>query len=111
MVTSALKGASPRCKYLPYTFQNALHVLHHVVVPESEDAIARGFQNCGARRVSFGLLTVMPAVQLDHQIFGSAAKIDDVMADHELTCEFETIELSSTQVLPQLVLSRREVTP
>ena len=76
-------------KRLTNPFHDALHVVRHVVVPEPEDAISRGFQNCGARRVSRGLFAVMSSVQLNYQPLFSAAKINDVTAYHELTRELE----------------------
>lgn len=111
MVISVLNRTSPSHQRFTYPFQNTFHVLHHIVVPEPKDAIVSGFQGCGARRVSFRLLTVMSSVQFNHQIFRAAAKIDDVATYYELARELETTKLSLSQVMPQLVLRRGEVTP
>jgi hypothetical protein len=53
----------------------------------------------------------MSSVQFNHQIFRAAAKIDDVATYYELARELETTKLSLSQVMPQLVLRRGEVTP
>jgi len=54
---------------------------------------------------------MLPAVQLDDQLFLRAAQISDVAFDWELTTKLELAELSSPQAPPQLCLERCLLAP
>jgi len=55
-------------KFLPNFLHDALDVPHHVIVPESNDAIAVARKFSGAQSILIPLVGVLAAIQLDRQL-------------------------------------------
>ncbi len=64
---------------------DSFDILKHVVVPETNDAIAFAFDQPGAGRV---VGTVLATIDLDHQPFCEAQKVDTERADRRLKPPF-----------------------
>jgi hypothetical protein len=81
-------------------FNSAVDVAKHVIVPESENQEAIGFQVHRPLSVLRGPLGVLPSVKLNDQTCGLATKIDDVRFDRHLPTEFQAIQPAVPQPKP-----------
>ena len=83
--------------------KNAVHVLHHVIVPEADHPIALGLEKRRSCRVAmvFGMLS---AINLDNQLLLAAEKVGDERPDWHLAREFEPVELTAAQMSPEEAL-------
>jgi hypothetical protein len=85
-------------------FQHANRVLHHLVVPESQNQVTHRFQRRSSVAVPFSLLVMLTAVDFDDELRLGADEIDDVSVDRDLPLEFPTGEAAVTQAKPQQAL-------
>jgi hypothetical protein len=86
---------------IQYHFQHRRGFGKHLVVPESQDAIAGSGDPRIADLVLRGLLLVLAAVQFNHQLCVEAGEICDVAADGNLTAKTMAGQLFVAQVAPQ----------
>jgi hypothetical protein len=87
------EGSLPRRKLSQNFLENAVRIREHVIVPESEKAIAGAFEPVITLRVS-RVLSVLPAVDFDDQPMIVTDEIDDVVPDRHLSSKFEPVELT-----------------
>ena len=87
-------------------FQNAVGVFEDVVVPETDDAIAVGFDASCSRGVSLGRM--LAAIAFDSEFETATGEVDDVTADRELPREL-CVERSGSQVQPEAPLGVRHI--
>ncbi len=64
--------------------QDAIDVLHHIVVPEALHAITFGFDETRTARIIFNCFGMLSAIHLDHQPFGKAKQINAVRPNRRL---------------------------
>jgi len=69
------------------------------MVPETQDAVAVGFDEARAWGVRFD--AVLAAVELDCEVEIACGEVGDVGADDELAGEFDAVELARTKVGPE----------
>ncbi len=91
-------------QFLANAFSYAFVVLHDLVVPETDDAVAERFERGGALLVVFHSIGMLAAVDLDDQLLLQAEEIDDVRADGLLAAEFVACELAVAQGVPEELL-------
>jgi hypothetical protein len=84
-------------------FENTVHVLEHIVVPEAQDEIAKRFQDARAIRIRHAG-RVLATVELDNELCVGAKEIDHKPIDWDLPLEFPSIEPPIAQAEPQLAL-------
>jgi len=83
-----------------YCFENTICVAEDIVVPEAKNAIASLSKPPVPNDVS-RLVCMLPTVDLDDQFSFSTAEIGDARSNRVLADEFESIELSRSQSIPQ----------
>ena len=73
--------------------KNAFQVLHYVIVPKSEDAIAAAVHVSVTLDITPGLNTfiVLTAIQLDHQSLLMAGKVREVRSNCRLPSKVRTV--------------------
>ena len=81
-------------------FEDAFDVFDDLVVPEAEDCVAGRFDLSRASGVS-DAVSMLPAVEFDHQPCFDAGEVGDIGADQELAAEFCVFDLPGAQALPQ----------
>src|SRR5262245_19261504 len=69
-------------------FEHAVHILHHVVIPESKHEVTHRLQDSGSIRITFPVVVVLTAVKLHDQFGIHAEEIDDKAIDRRLPLEF-----------------------
>ena len=79
------------------------------MIPVPDDAVALLCQVSGA--FSVGLLVVLPAVDLYHELCFQAGEVRDVRADGVLSAEAEALDLSAAEDAPQRLLCVRHGAP
>lgn len=89
-------------------FDNAVDVVHDLVIPKADDLIAQGFKVFCALCVVFDLLQMLTAIQFDDEFLFDADKIGDVVADGVLSSEFDAEFVVANQ-RPQFALGGRGV--
>ncbi len=92
--------------FLGYHCQHPIDIPRHLVVPETDHAVAVGFDDAGSVRVG-GAVGVLPAVEFDGETQGAAGEVGDEVADGVLAGEFDAFELAGAQVLPDAVFGVR----
>ena len=65
-------------------FEHAGEIMHDVIVPEADHAVAMARDLKGAGGVAFRLLGVLTAVELDREFATGTGEIDDVRSDRML---------------------------
>ena len=80
--------------------QYPVDIPQHLVVPETDHAVAVGFDDARAVRVG-GAGCVLSAVEFDGEAQGSAGEVGDEVADGELPRELHALEAARAQVQPQ----------
>jgi hypothetical protein len=68
-------------------FQHAVHIAHNVVIPESKDEIAHGFQYPRSIRITCLAVIVLATINFHDQLGIRAAEIDDEAIDWGLALE------------------------
>src|SRR5208282_931649 len=89
---------------------NAFDVSQHVVIPETEHAIAMFDQPLITARVA-SALCVLAAVHLDDEPLLPTNEIDDVRTDRLLTHELESAKRTRTKITPELAFCGRRILP
>jgi hypothetical protein len=97
-------SALPRCSQNFLT--HALWHLHHVVIPEPEDAVALRLQpRCSPLIISLLCLRVLPTIDFYDQLAGMPDKIRYVVSDRRLPAEMHSQRFQRSQYLPYLPFS------
>jgi hypothetical protein len=78
----------------------AINIFENVVVPKTNDVIARCFEQGGALNVT-RTFRVLSAIKFDHQSPLSTHEVADEFADRHLAGEFKSFELTISQMLPK----------
>jgi hypothetical protein len=94
-------------------FQDRTRAEKHVLVWESEDHIATGFQ-VGIPVFVMGRLLpglVNLAVHLDHEVQLAATEVSDVAIDLDLPAKFQAKELPIAEPLPEFLLRQGRLAP
>ena len=81
--------------------EDALDIVHHLVVPEAEDGVAARFQHNGAGGVVGLTIGVLAPVEFDDQAGRVANEVGDLAVDGRLTTELEAVELAVAESAPQ----------
>jgi len=81
-------------------------VLQHVIVPETDYANALGVQRLSATFIvnNGASIVVLSAIKFHGEVKAHAIKIEDVPRDWELAAEFEALQTSRAQDVPDLPL-------
>lgn len=80
--------------------QAPFQIAHHIPISETHSPETELTQHLRiTQRVGLSMMRI--AVHFDHNTARRAEKIDDAMADHVLTAEFETGKATVTQGCPQ----------
>lgn len=86
--------------FLADGFQNAVGVAEHIVVPETDDAVAMGFDQFGAFDIG-GIIGMLAAIEFDDEAQAATGEIGDVWADGVLEDELCAFDLPVADALPQ----------
>jgi error-prone DNA polymerase len=95
-----------RAQRLTQNQQDSFHIPQHVVVPESEDAVAPRLEPGAANSTVIGML---PAIDLDDQRSLRTEEIDDIGTDRLLPAQAESVDLLSPHLEPQSRLGIGEI--
>jgi hypothetical protein len=85
--------------------QHTIDVLTHVIVPESNDPIARGPKPCRPYRIFVSLFRMLATIQFDDELCRRAEKVHDVRTNWRLASKLESVDLLKAQVPPQQLLN------
>jgi hypothetical protein len=96
---------------LDYVLHDTVHVSQYIVIPEPQDNETLIPQPSIPLGIIIGLLSMLPAVQLDDQPFFQTDKIDNVLSQWLLATEFETLDLPKTKFSPEQPLGVGGVFP
>ena len=69
---------------------NTIQIAHHVVIPKTDDFIAKRVQVFGSLFIIFFLFQVLGAIQFNDEFLFDANKVGDVVADGMLTAKIES---------------------
>ena len=69
-------------------FEYGDEIFNHIVIPKTHDAIAMCGKVCGAFFVRSSFISMLAAVELDHQFPFGAGEIGNAIADGVLAAEF-----------------------
>jgi hypothetical protein len=84
--------------------KHRIELLQDLVVPEAQDAVAARIQQFGARIVKFSHRRMLPAVNLDDELFLQTNKIHDIRRNRILAPELESTEFTGPQTPPKFPL-------
>jgi hypothetical protein len=73
-------------------FEHTVHILHHVVIPESKHEVTHRLQDSGSIRITFPVVVVLTAVKLHDQFGIHAEEIDDKAIDRRLPFELPSCQ-------------------
>lgn len=93
-------GVAGDLNFLADDFQHAVGIAEDVVVPETDNAVAVGFDQFCAFDVG-GVVRVLPAIEFDDKAQAAAGEVGDVWADGILEDKFGVFDLSVADALPQ----------
>jgi hypothetical protein len=80
-----------------YILQHAVEILHHIVVPVTDHAIAMRLDQPSPFGISFGSTGMLPTIQLDYQLGASTRKVSDCATNRKLFRELPALKLPSPQ--------------
>jgi hypothetical protein len=83
--------------------QNAVNILHVIVVPEPDNATAFANKKCRPPLIS-GVVGMLPAVKLDDEPQLVAGEVAKVRTDGRLPSEVMHLERLLTKVMPEQLL-------
>ena len=89
----ARQGTQNGCDY-------TVDVVHHIVVPEPQHAVALGSQEGGARGVIFFLVPMLAAIELNDQSLFRGTEVGNIWPDCVLSTEIESAQLAAAQAGP-----------
>src|SRR5215211_2950450 len=85
---------------------HAIHILHHLIVPEADHFVATGFQVFSAFCIVFNLLQMLTSIKLDDQFLARSAEIDNIVANGVLISKMNTFQSMSSKSCPQFDFCR-----
>jgi hypothetical protein len=91
--------------------QHPFHILQHIVIPETDDAVSLAFEKLRAGRVPRCGGVMLSTVHLDGEPGFPAQKIADEGPDGHLPAELPAVQLPPAEVPPQPFLGIGEVPP
>jgi hypothetical protein len=97
-------------KRLEDRLDDIIEPLHHVDVPEAQNAIAGRSQEIITPLIVGHLLSVLAAVEFNDELAIERGKVTDIEADLMLAAEFEAGELPPPEATPKKALGVRLVT-
>jgi hypothetical protein len=87
--------------------EHAVGIGEDFVVPEAQNAISLGREQCSTPRIAVALDRMLTAVELDDQATLGTAEVDDERPDRMLTPDLDAHESPITQTRPQATLRVR----
>lgn len=101
----ALEAVTREEQFLADGFEDSFGVLQDVIVPETDDAVAKGFDDRCARHVDgFAMLST---VQFNRKMRVAAGEVRYVWANRKLPDEFGAFQLAGAEVAPEALLGVR----
>ena len=85
--------------------EHSVYAGQDFVVPEPENLITSLIQKLSPPLISLNLINVLSAIEFDYQSVFRTKEVHNVTPDGLLAAELGTVNLSVTQVQPQLALS------
>ena len=82
-------------------FEHPVRVSYNVVIPESKHEITHRLEDSRSVRITFALLAVLTAIELDDQFGIRAEEIDDKAVDLHLPLELPSIQATIAESKPQ----------
>jgi len=98
-------GPQHRLKPLQYAFC----IAEHVVIPKTENAIAKSLQSCRTHRVA-NIVSMLTAVDFHDELRFKADKIDDKTINWPLAAELRT-KLTTANTIPEAFFGFRRSAP
>jgi hypothetical protein len=92
-------------------FDNPIKIKQNLCVPESDHPESLRFQIFGSGKISFYLLRVLAAIDLDYQERFEAAEIREVRPDRPLSAKARVIDVLAPQSGPEFALCIGHFTP
>ncbi len=89
-----------RIQRLRDRFQHAVHICHHVIIPDPQYPIIVFAQPAVAHDV-FCVALMLPAVKFNDQSLLAAEEIDNVTAERFLPNEFMAVNGARTHAIPE----------
>ena len=80
-----------------YCLQNAVRLLHHIVVPEAQYTAPMGFEPLGALRIVLRSIGMLAAINLDHQTKLLAEEVQNIGSERRLTTELQAAQPTIAQ--------------
>jgi hypothetical protein len=90
-----------KAKYIQNDPGNAIHIVHDLLVPESQDAITQLLQSDRTSRVDCPLAEMRAPIKFDDQLVSGAAEIYDVSADGMLPPKADPLQLIAPKEGPE----------
>jgi len=81
-------------------FKYAIHILQHIVVPESQNAVIPLFKQLVSHSITV-IIRMLYAIDLDDQPTFTAHEIHNIRTDWFLPDKFTTIYRARTQAIPK----------
>src|SRR5208283_1781408 len=88
-------------------FYDPVEAFFHFVVSEPQLDKAMCFNKGPTHHISFDLIEMLFAINLDRQAEVVATKVCDEAGDRHLSAEFQSVEPAVAQLLPKHVFGRR----
>ena len=86
-------------------FKHAVDVAKHIVVPESQNAVAVCFQRLRSLSIRGCHRSMLTTIDLNNETGGMTCEVDDVLLDPDLPAEMRILDGEAmTQVPPKLAL-------
>ncbi|QDV63667.1 hypothetical protein Mal65_28130 [Crateriforma conspicua] len=89
---------------------NSLSVLFDLLVGEPNDPPTQTFDSFLPLQVGFGILIVIPAVDLNDELLGDTGEVRDIRANRVLALELRSAQLLATVQTPQQTLGGGRIT-
>jgi hypothetical protein len=80
---------------------HAIDIVHHIAIPEAENAVAVPFKIGSALSIIFFLIDVLAAIQFDDEFLTRSTEIGDVRANGVLAAEMNAIRPVGAQKDPK----------
>jgi len=100
-----------KMKFLDQSFEHAVEIAQHFMIPETKNSKPETIQNFSSRRVTIDLQGVLSAIQFNDEFCFKSGKIGDVTANRSLASKFVTVQASPSQPSPQETLCFGHVLP
>ena len=73
-------------------FEHTVHILHHVVIPNSKHKVTHRLQDSGSIPITFSVGVVLTTIELHDQFGIRAEEIDDKAIDRRLPLELASLQ-------------------